>query len=36
MGETEWNDWRWQLRHAERTAGFPGVEAVYPFFLTPY
>ena len=36
MRETEWNDWRWQLRHAERTAGFPGVEAVYPFFLTPY
>lgn len=33
---SQWNDWRWQIRNASRSAGCEKVESRYPFFATPY
>ena len=36
METRDWNNWKWQLRHAQRIGGLNEVEARYPSFLTPY
>lgn len=32
----DFNDWRWQLKHAERTGSCPEAERLHPSFYTPY
>ena len=36
MAMRDWNNWKWQLRHAQRIGGLDEVETRYPSFITPY
>ncbi|MBR4171122.1 MAG: KamA family radical SAM protein [Kiritimatiellae bacterium] len=36
MATRDWNNWKWQLRHAQRIGDLDDVEARYPSFITPY